>query len=117
MQRHVEHGERHLRHALVPHVGEALLAGVVHRGRVSERDLAPLGAGDQLLQQDRHHLEPNGHEGEAQRPAHAAAFQLQVDQQEGAPGEAADAGVEHPPDRGKRAADADAGDFDCGWHQ
>ena len=32
VQRHVEHRQRHLRHALVAHVGERLLAGVVHRG-------------------------------------------------------------------------------------
>ena len=48
--------------------------------------------------------------------AHAAALQLQVDQQERALGEAADARVEHAPDRHDGAADADAGDFDGGVH-
>ena len=116
VQRHVEHRQRHLRHALVAHMRHRLLAEVVHRRRIGVGDLAAFDEADQRLQQDRHHLEPDGHEREPEHAARAAALQLQVDQQERALGETADAGVEHALDRHHRAADADAGDFDGGVH-
>jgi hypothetical protein len=42
MQHHVEHGERHLREALVAQVREELLASIVHRWCVFECYLATL---------------------------------------------------------------------------
>ena len=66
---------------------------------VGEADLAALERVDQLFQQDRHDLQADRHEREAEHAAHAAAFQLQVDQQERPLGEPADARVEDAPHR------------------
>ena len=116
VERHVEHRERHLGDALVAQVGETLLAGIVHGGCVGKIDLAALDRGDQLLDQRRQQLLGQRNEGEAQRTARAAAFDLQVDQEERHAGEPADARVERAPHRRDHGADADAGDLDGAGH-
>jgi hypothetical protein len=97
----------------VAEVRERLLAGIVHLGCIGVGDLAALHGGDQLLKQNRHDLQADRDEGEAEHAAYAAAFQLQIDEQERGAGELADARVEHAPHRHDGAANAYARDFNA----
>jgi len=116
VERHVEHRQRHLRQTLMADMGEPLLAGIVRGRRVFDTDLAALESRDQLVEQDRHDLLRERDEREAQRPSRAAAFRLQVDQQERPMGESADARIQRPAQRDACGTRANAGDLDGRCH-